>query len=238
VEALVAPFIDSEVMVVTGNVIAADLSGESQRLFEAYGGLGRGTEPLRVDNDWFWAFRQAVPTWLLGATANAAFRATIFSHPAIGLLDEALGAGTPTGCSEDTYLFYKVLRAGYTIEYEPSAYVWHHHRADLRALRRQIYSYAKGHVAYQLTTLFRDRDLRALARLLWGLPAVYASRVCDRVRGASAYPLDLIATELLGTLVGPFALWRSRRRVKRLGKSEVVRDVVSGEGEILQERAS
>jgi hypothetical protein len=225
-------------MVVTGNVIAANLSGKSQRLFEAYGGLGRGTEPLRVDHEWFWAFREAVPTWLLGATANAAFRATIFSHPSIGLLDEALGAGTPTGCSEDTYLFYKVLRAGYAIKYEPSAYVWHHHRADLAALRRQIYSYAKGHVAYQLTTLLRDRDLRALARLLHGLPAVYASRTYDRLRGTSEYPLDLIATEVLGSLVGPFALWRSRRRVKRLRKHEAGRDLVSSEGAVLQERAS
>ena len=37
----------------------------------------------------------------LGATANAAFRRSIFFDPAIGLLDEALGAGMPTGCSED-----------------------------------------------------------------------------------------------------------------------------------------
>ena len=59
--------------------------------------------------------RRAVPTWRIGSTANAAFRASIFSDPRIGLMDEALGAGMPTGCSEDTYLFYKVLRAGYRI---------------------------------------------------------------------------------------------------------------------------
>ena len=29
------------------------------------------------------------------------------------MMDEALGAGTPTGCSEDTYVFYRVLKAGY-----------------------------------------------------------------------------------------------------------------------------
>jgi glycosyltransferase involved in cell wall biosynthesis len=238
VESIVAPFVDPNVMVVTGNVLAADLSHESQRLFEAYGGLGRGTTPQRVDHDWFWAFRQAVPTWRLGATANAAFRAAIFRHPAIGLLDEALGAGTPTGCSEDTYLFYKVLRAGYAIQYEPAAMVWHHHRTDVRSLTRQIYAYAKGHIAYQLTTLVRDRDARALVRIFGSLPALYASRAVARWRRRSHYPLWLIGVEVAGNLAGPFALWRSRARVRRLGRSEACEDVVPNESRILQERAS
>jgi hypothetical protein len=204
---------------VTGNVAPAELSEASQRLFEAYGGLGRGTEPLRVDHEWFWSFRGAVPTWLLGATANAAFRATIFADPEIGLMDEALGAGTPTGCSEDTYVFYKVLRAGHAIVYEPRAWVWHHHRADMPALRRQIYAYAKGHVAYQLRTLMRDGDLRALARLCVQLPVVYAGRIRARLRDRHEYPLRLVALEIAGTLAGPFALWRSCRRVARTGRS-------------------
>jgi GT2 family glycosyltransferase len=238
IESLVAPFVDPEVMVVTGNVGAADLSRESHRLFEAYGGLGRGDQPQRVDGDWFWAFRQAVPTWLLGATANAAFRATIFSHPRIGLLDEALGAGTPTGCSEDTYLFYKVLRAGFAIRYEPDAFVWHHHRSDVGSLVRQIYAYAKGHVAYHLTTLLRDGDLRALHRVFVGLPRSYASRVRDRRRGRSEYPNWLIAVELVGILVGPFALWRSRLRARRLRRAKELRHVVPSEADVLEERAS
>lgn len=237
-ETLVAPFVDPETMIVTGNVIAADLSGKAQQLFEAYGGLSRGTEPQRVDGNWFWAFRGAVPTWRLGATANAAFRRTIFFDPQIGVLDEALGAGTPAGCSEDTYLFYKALRAGYTIQYEPRAVVWHHHRSDMRALRHQIYSYAKGHVAYQLTTLLRDRDLRAVERLFVELPRLYASRLRDRWRGESSYPASLIALEVLGNLVGPFALWRSRRRASRLRKHEIIAGLVSNEDSMFQERAS
>jgi O-antigen biosynthesis protein len=219
VEALVRPFEDPEVMVVTGNVVPAELSAESQRLFEAYGGLGRGEEGFRVDHAWFWSFRGAVPTWLLGATANAAFRSSIFGDPEIGLMDEALGAGTPTGCSEDTYVFYRVLRAGYAIVYEPDAFVAHHHRTDMPALRRQIYSYAKGHVAYQLRTLFHEGDLRALGRLLVQLPAVYVSRIRARIRDRHEYPLALVALEIAGTLAGPFALWRSCRHVARTGRS-------------------
>lgn len=219
VERLIAPFARPEVMAVTGHVLPIELETESQCRFEAYGGLGKGFTRFEVDGTWFRSMRGAVPTWHLGATANAAFRASIFRDPAIGLLDEALGAGMPTGCSEDTYLFYKILKAGHTIVYEPSAWVWHRHRSDMAALEHQIHSYSRGHVAYHLTTLIRDRDPRALVRLGWSLPKAYLWRACARLRGTSDYPLRLILTEVSGNLAGPWALWQSRRRVRRLGRS-------------------
>jgi len=214
---LLAPFSESRVMCVTGNVLPAALDTESQCRFEAYGGLGKGFDRIEAGGDWFRSFRTAVPTWRLGATANAAFRRRIFAEPRIGLLDEALGAGMPTGCSEDTYLFYRILKAGGTIVYEPTAWVWHRHRVDAGSLRHQIFSYSKGHVAYQLTTLLRDGDRRALVRLFYSLPKVYVVRAWQRVRRRSEYPLSLIATEILGTLAGPWALWKARRRVRKLG---------------------
>ena len=216
-ERLVAPFVRAEVMAVTGHVLPIELDTPSQCLFEAYGGLGKGFEPFERDGAWFRSRRVAVPTWLLGATANAAFRASIFSDPRIGMLDEALGAGMPTGCSEDTYLFYRILKAGGTIAYEPTAWVWHRHRRDLAALRRQIYAYSKGHIGYHLTTLLRDGDGRALIRFFYSLPRTYLSRAWYRLRGHSDYPLPLIALEIAGCIAGPWALWQARRRVRRLG---------------------
>lgn len=219
VERLIAPFARQDVMCVTGNVLPVALDTEAQCRFEAYGGLGKGFEPIEAGPDWFRAWRTAVPTWRLGATANAAFRRAIFFDPRIGLLDEALGAGMPTGCSEDTYLFYRILKAGGTVVYEPTAWVWHRHRVEPHSLRRQIFAYSKGHVAYQLTTLTREGDRRALVRLLYSLPKVYAARAWERLRGRSEYPLPLIATEMAGSLAGPWALWRARRRVRRFGPS-------------------
>ena len=224
-EKLVAPFTKPDVMVVTGNTLPAELETTAQRRFEGYGGLGRGFAPKEVDGKWFDALhRQAVPTWTLGATANAAFRASVFSDLEVGLMDEALGPGTPTGVGEDTYLFYKVLKAGHTIEYEPSAYVWHRHRREKRALRNQLYNYSKGHVAYHLTTLLRDGDVRAVPYLtyrlpLWRLKSLtrYAKRL---MRRKDRYPLSLTLLEILGNLVGPWGLWRSSRRVERLGRSD------------------
>lgn len=222
-ERLVAPFGRAEVMCVTGNVLPIELETEAQWLFEEYGGLGKGFTPVEADGYWFRSRRGAVPTWQLGATANAAFRASVFRDPRIGLLDEALGAGMPTGCSEDTYLFYKILAAGGTILYEPTAYVWHRHRSTLAALRQQIRAYSRGHVAYHLLTLTRYRDLRALRRIFYSLPKIYARRAFDRLRGWSEYPLSLILLEIQGNLEGAWALWQARRRVKRLGeRSRVV----------------
>jgi GT2 family glycosyltransferase len=219
-EAIVAPFARPDVMIVTGNVLPLELETRAQRLFELYGGLGRGFRRTEADRRWFDSYdRGAVETWLLGATANAAFRRTLLEHPDVGLLDEALGAGTPTACGEDTYLFYRALRAGFTSVYEPAAYVWHRHRRDMRALRRQLYGYTKGHVAYHLTTLVDDGDRRALPRLLRDLPRHHLSSALRWLFRDRRYPPSLILAEVAGLLAGPWAFWRSRARARRLGRS-------------------
>lgn len=218
-ERLIAPMARPEVVLVTGNVLPASLDTASQQMFETYGGLGRGFRSAEFDPAWMARCRRSVPTWEIGCTANAACRSAIFADARIGLMDEALGAGTPTGCSEDTLVFYQVLAAGHTIVYEPRAFVWHTHRRAPHAFQHQLYSYSKGHIAYQLTTLVRYRDLRALARLVFELPVSYARRAALRLLRRTDYPLRFMALELLGNLAGPWALWRSRRRVRALGRS-------------------
>ena len=223
-EKLVAPFVRDEVMIVTGNVLPQQLETKAQHLFERYGGLGRGFVRREFTPAWFRANRRsAVRTWEIGATANAAFRATIFSHPQIGLLHEELGAGTPTGCSEDTYLFYKTLKAGYVAIYEPQAFVWHRHRRDMAGLRRQIYNYSKGHIAYHLVTFRNDGDWRVLSHMLIHIPSWYLRKLSQQlkasIRGRNDYPISLTLTEIAGNLAGPLALLQSRRRVSRVGRS-------------------
>jgi GT2 family glycosyltransferase len=220
IETLLEPFVRPEVACVTGNVLPLELETEAQCLFEEYGGLGKGFVQREFDRAWFNGFRSAVPTWVIGATANAAFRASIFRDPAIGLLDEALGAGTPTGCSEDTDLFYRILQADRTIVYTPHGYVWHRHRDSVESGREQIFAYSKGHVAYHLTTLMRYGDRRALVRLAYALPRIHLQRAIARLRGRSDYPLSLILLEIAGNAAGPFALWRARRRMRALGQGQ------------------
>jgi GT2 family glycosyltransferase len=216
-EKLLEPFDRSDVMLVTGHVLPLELETCSQIEFENYGGLGRGYERFDYDRKWFDSFRRkAVPTWTIGATANAALRASLLRDPDVGLLDEALGAGTPTGCSEDTYLFYKTLKAGHTIVYHPKAFVWHRHRVDADALDRQILNYSKGHAAYHLTTFLRDRDGRGLVRILFEIPMHQARQLLRCLRGRNQTSMRTIILEIQGHALGPIALWKSRRRVRRL----------------------
>jgi O-antigen biosynthesis protein len=193
---------------------------DSGRIFEQYGGLGRGNRYHEYDRTWFRYYRLlALPTWDLGGTANAAFRASIFADPNIGLMEETLGPGMPSGVGEDTYCFYKILKAGHTIVYDPSAYVYHRHRQTLAALRRQIYNYSKGHVSYHLMTLLRDHDYRAVFQLLVMLPLTHIHRSLKILAGKSTYPLMFILTEIAGNWVGPLALLHSALRVKKMGRS-------------------
>lgn len=219
IEELAAAFAREDVGIVTGNVLPLALDTRAQQLFEMYGGLGRGYRAFTVDRAWMRRCRRSVPTWELGCTANAAFRATLLNDPRVGRMHEALGAGTPTGCSEDTWVFYRALRAGYAVAYEPRAYVWHRHRQTMAALRRQIYSYSKGHVAYQLLTLLEHGDLRAVVRLGLELPIVYARRLLLRALRRTDYPARFVMLEVLGNLAGPWALWQSLRRQRALRRS-------------------
>jgi len=226
-ENLLTPFERSEVMAVTGNILPLELESASQRLFESYGdgGLGRGFERFECGPEWF-SSKEVVKTWLLGGTANIACRARLFADPQVGLLDEALGAGMPSGSGEDIYFFYKILKAGYTIVYEPTAFVWHKHRQDMPALRRQLYNYSKGHVAYHLTLLLQEQDWRSLKHIFVTLPQWHAGRIIRKLKGQSRYPISLVLLEALGHLAGPWSLWSSHQRVQRLGYSQPYTPIV------------
>ncbi len=111
VEKIVAPFACEDVMIVTGNVLPVELETMPQHLFEVYGGLGRGFTRREYGEKVFESnWRHAVRTWDMGATANAAFRARIFEHPEIGLMDEALGPGMPSGVGRTPIFFTRCSR--------------------------------------------------------------------------------------------------------------------------------
>jgi hypothetical protein len=218
-EKLFAPFVRSDVMVVTGNILPQELETRAQRLFDIYREFGDGFEPLEADSDWFKSFwRRAVRTWKIGTATNAAFRASLFSNSQICLMDETLRPGTPSGGGEDTHLFYKVIKAGYTLVYEPAVYVWLKYHGDMTSLRRQLYRYGKGHVAYHLTTLILGQDLRAMLRLSLELQKVHFWRIINRLCGKSIFPVSLPIIENISNLVGYLAFWKSLRRVKREGR--------------------
>ncbi|MET0459245.1 MAG: glycosyltransferase [Ilumatobacteraceae bacterium] len=215
---LVAPFERNDVMAVCGNVVPLELETVSQIDFEASGGLGKGYRPRFVRRAEFADTLRPFAAWDLGATANAAFRASLFDRPDVGLMDEALGPGMPSGVGEDSYLIYRVASAGFTVVYEPTAWVRHRHRRTPEELERQIRGYYSGHVAHNLTTLVRDGDLRAL----WQLGAFAKYVAVARLRSfaqPSRSPTVVARAQVHGAIRGPVNYVRSQRRVGREGRS-------------------
>lgn len=220
---LVQPLRRNDVDMVCGNVLPMSLDAAPQRAFEEYGGLGKGYTRREFGPTWFRRSVYAAPTWTIGATANTAFRAALLRDPDVGLFDETLGPGVPSGVGEDTYFYYRALRAGYTICYEPDSLVWHEHRSTEQALHSQLRNYSSGHVAYHLRTLISDGDIRAIERLV-NLAAAQGRRVAKvganvLLRRQPKSALERLVVEVTGNVSGPLAFAKSVRNLRHIGKT-------------------
>ncbi|WP_284704740.1 glycosyltransferase [Nocardioides bruguierae] len=173
-----------------------------------------------------------------GTGAGMAFRTSVLRD--LGGFDELLGAGTPTRGGEDLDAFARVLLAGHELHYEPSAVVWHSHRADLPSLRKQMLGYGSGLSAYLTKHLLDEHSRRLmLARVPRGVAhyargarrvvghedvatatAPGAPRSTGGIDGATTGghglpTTGLLARELAGLAVGPLWYLRAARRRRR-----------------------
>jgi glycosyltransferase involved in cell wall biosynthesis len=215
-ETLTAPLFsgDPTLGATTGNCLALKQETAAEQLFEAYGGLRHGEQAIRFDRRWLDSERLFFPQlWRIGTTANAAFRASVFADPRVGLFDTQLGVGTPVGAWEDLYCFYLMLRGGYAIQYLPQAVLRHAHREQMPALIRQLEGYRRGETAFLVLMLLRHGDLRAIGQMLFWIPrwrlALYVQEILRRLRGQRKFSLRIFWVECVAYLRGPMALWRS-----------------------------
>jgi GT2 family glycosyltransferase len=204
-----------EVACVTGLVASASLSRRAEQYFDRRVWWSSSCKPRL-----FTAQRGAGDSPLHPYTAGifgtgANFAASVSALRLLGGFDECLGAGSPTQGGEDLDIFVRLLTAGYALSYEPSALVWHEHRADDESLRRQMYAYGLGLTAYATKYLLGGRSRRVLLRRIPGV-AHHALDLLRRSRGAAGEAsLDqngLAGVELRGMLAGPLAYLRARRR--------------------------
>ncbi len=221
-EKLIVPFNRPEVMSVCGGVLPLVLDTPAQAMFESVkGGLCFGFETREADKAWLDSFHHGVPPiWELGVSANAAFRSTIFSNPTIGLMEETLGAGTPAGGAEENHYAYKILRSGGTIVYDPSAYVWHHHRRTLLAFYKQVQGQMGSCAPLNLTIWLQEGDRRGRQQLLVNMPRYFLQCWRDRLFHRSKTPWKILFLEIKGYAIGFWAYWESQRLVKQQGRSD------------------
>lgn len=145
---------------------------------------------------------------MFGTGAN--FALTAETARAVGPFDTALGAGAPTRGGEDLDYFVRTLFCGgRQIAYEPSAIVWHHHRADADSLAQQMYGYGSGFTAYAFKTALTPRHFLRISRLtasfLWRRIVLR-----ERTYGVDTGHGELRRLQRRGLLAGPWLYLRAR----------------------------
>jgi GT2 family glycosyltransferase len=216
VQALARHFENEAVMCVTGLVVPAARETAAQNIFEEYGGFGRGFErryyTMGMQKHWrYWPLGAGV----FGTGCNMAYRKSLFAK--IGDFDPALDVGTPTHGAGDHDMFYRTLRAGYVVVYEPAALIWHYHRPSYEQLRDQLYDFGCGVYAFWTKTFFSDAPMRwrtLTFAMLW-YKEWFIERLLHRPKG---FPRRLVLVEAMGALRGLLAYWQSRRQVRRILK--------------------
>ncbi len=202
--ALSRAFANGEVMAVTGLILPAEMETQNQALFEQYGGMSKGLES-RLYRPETMSARQLLMAQAFGAGANMAFRRQVFDS--VGWFDTALDTGTPSQGCGDLDMFHRVLVHGYTLRYQPDAWILHTHRRDLDGLRRQLYANGRSHGVYLIKRLvecsIRRRETLGYASY-W-----FLGWVCARfLRGLwhrRFFPRTLLWAELKGAISAPWA---------------------------------
>lgn len=130
----------------SGLVLPYRLDTSAQIRFEREGGFGRGFERIHHRGAQLGNPLHPVGAGVVGAGANMCFRRDLLL--ALGGFDEALDTGAPLPGGGDLDIFYRVLRSGHAIVYEPSYAVFHEHRETMAQLRRQYWSWGLGFMAF------------------------------------------------------------------------------------------
>jgi glycosyltransferase involved in cell wall biosynthesis len=196
----------------TGMVLPYELTTTAQILFEKRGGFGRGFEKIR--------YGQILPgnplypcgPGIFGAGCNMAFRREVLLK--LGGFDEALDTGRPLPGGGDLDIFYRVIRAGYSLVYEPQYLVFHQHRRDLAGLRRQYWTWGLGLMAFVVKSYQQDISQRSKLQLLvgWWFKDQLHQLMLSFI-GRHVLPPSMILAELGGGVVG--LLGEYPRSVKR-----------------------
>jgi glycosyltransferase involved in cell wall biosynthesis len=200
----------------TGLVLPYELDTEAQILFEKRGGFGRGFEKIR--------YGQVLPgnplypcgAGIFGAGCNMAFRREVLLK--LAGFDEALDTGGPLPGGGDLDIFYRVIRAGYPLVYEPKYLVFHQHRRDLAGLRRQYWSWGLGFMAFVVKSYQQDPPQRSkLCRLVGWWFKDQLRQFAESLIGRHALPPGMILAELWGGVVGLLGEYpQSVKRVEQI----------------------
>jgi GT2 family glycosyltransferase len=202
----------------TGLVMPLRLDTQAQVLFEKRNGFRRGFDKKR--------FGREVPgnplypcgAGIFGAGCNMAFRRDVLRE--IGGFDEALDTGAPLPGGGDLDIFYRIIRAGHALVYEPGYMVFHEHRESEPALRHQYYTWGLGFMAFVEKCYRSDPSQRVrLRRLVTWWIGDQVSQLKQALFRKHVLPFSMILAEFCGGMVGLFGGYsRSLKRIATVRK--------------------
>ena len=206
---------------VTGLLLPLELETPAQFWIEEFGGFGKGFRRRIFD------MKENHPNSPLhpytagqfGSGAIMAFTAA-FLH-SVGGFDPTLGPGTPAQGGEDLSLFFQAVIRGYKLVYEPASLGYHPHYREYVGLRKQIYNYGVGLVAYLMKILLDNPRLLFdfITKVPYGLYFALSARSSKNRKKSSHYPKELTRLERVGMLYGPFAYLWSRWAARNARKT-------------------
>ena len=207
---------------VTGMILPAKLETQAQDWFEQYGGhsKGRGFDQLTFNKESLNNQSPLFPNPPYGAGANMAFKTSILRE--LGGFDLALGAGTNTKGGEDTASFYDILMQGYTLVYNPAAFVYHFHRRSYVELSNQFYGYGLGLTAFYTRCLLKDPKtlFEIICLFPRGIALFFRRRIIQTENPGYSFPSALIRTKIRGMISGPWAYLKSLQNLSWMIKND------------------
>lgn len=148
---LVANYADTSVASSPGRVISLR-NDKLSRLFEKHSTYDRGSEKYEVTRGdmnvmallksgvsrFAYTMRKVNPPPYSLSFGLYSFRKSVLDS--LEGFDENLGRGTPQRGGEDVDMYYRILRGGYSIVYEPRSVAYHDHKHSLNQMFDQAYS--------------------------------------------------------------------------------------------------
>jgi GT2 family glycosyltransferase len=201
-----------------GPILPLELDTRAQVVFERMGGFGKSFERVRFGSTHPEMATYPVGAGIFGAGANMVFRRDVLVK--LGGFDDALDTGASLPGGGDLDMFYRVARAGYPLVREPAMLVFHQHRREYHKLRRQMWTWGLGAMAYITKSWRTDLEQRAKIRrwVIWWLVYQMGKLFAPfRSKSGKRWPWDMVLAEIAGGIVGLCGEYdRSVRRIERL----------------------
>ena len=192
-------FDDPRIACVTGRILPLELKTEWQSKTWQSGGFPIGETARMYDHNDL----SPLSPWP-GVNCNLLIRSVVAKSLPYA---EWLGPGSRAEAGEENYLFYKILRQGWSIFYDPKAVVYHDFPEKEKEYKTKVIQNSKSRGAYLTRFLLFEKGYRRLTLI----------HLIKKALGIGSTKEEGVPSKLKakGLILGAFALFPSMRMAKK-----------------------